>query len=445
MGHAGKSESLDDCVGVVLAGGKGSRLFELTEDECKPAIPFAGSLRIIDFTLANAVNSGLKKVLVATQYLPATLSSHLRGRWRVLFGRRGGTFDVLVAPADATGGTATVIGREIERIDALAARHVLVAAGDHVYQMDYRDLLAEHLASGADATVATHIVDIDAAQQLGVARVDRSGRVLAFAEKPEVPAQIPGEPAMSLASMGIYLFDWPFLRQLLAEGTAQGMPFEDFGRDVLPAILERGHLQSHRYAPPKILGPDARPYWRDVGTLDAFHGAHLDLIAGAGPVATPDWPLHVGDLSRAIAEGSQPPPGCLDFGRYSVVETLSGPQCVFGIGCQVQRCVLMEGAAVSSGARIRGALIAPGTFIPPGLVVGEDPDEDARWFRRGEAGTVLVTRQMVARWTDGQRQLHQMPGRRLGTAPEPAATARRERAANRHNHLIFPHKPDVTS
>ncbi|WP_336512274.1 sugar phosphate nucleotidyltransferase [Paracoccus shandongensis] len=333
---------------ILLAGGKGTRLHDLTASESKPAVPFAGRNRIVDFAMANVVRSGLDRLLVATQFAPATLNHHLPARW-------GGHFApgalLLRDGRDRYLGTADAVRHNWRQVQDWGADQVLVLAADHIYDMDYAGLIAAHRASGAGVTVAVDVVPRTEASGFGVMQTDDSGRILSFLEKPANPPAIPGEPDRAMVSMGIYVFDAAWLRDALF---GPGIESLDFGHEVIPAAVAQGLAMAYRLP----AGPGGLPYWRDVGTLDALRQAHLDFVAAQ--------PARLPRISPAaewyLARGS----------------------------------VMMPGAVVPPSARLTCTIVAPGTRIPHGLVAGEDPDEDARWFRR-EGRTVLITQAMLDR------------------------------------------------
>ncbi|SIQ83456.1 glucose-1-phosphate adenylyltransferase [Paracoccus thiocyanatus] len=338
---------------ILLAGGRGSRLHDLTAHEAKPAVFFAGRGRIVDFVMANVVRSGLDRLLVATQFAPATLHQHLPARWGRAFGRGG------LVLRDGRGryrGTADAVRRNWPQVEAWNAPEVLVLAADHVYDMDYAALVAAHRRSGAAVTVAADVIARRQAQGLGVMTTDEDGRILAFHEKPADPPAMPGRPDCALVSMGVYVFSTAWLRERLLHDCALAL---DFGHDLIPMAVALSEASAYRL-PPSASG---QSYWRDVGTLDALRRAHLDFL-GAPPVCPPQ-PSLVADWS---------------LGRGSV---------------------MMPGAHVPLSARLTNTIVAPGARIPPGLVVGECAVEDGRWFRR-DGDTVLVTQAMLDRREAGR-------------------------------------------
>ncbi|MFC3630693.1 sugar phosphate nucleotidyltransferase [Paracoccus angustae] len=333
---------------ILLAGGKGTRLHDLTAAESKPAVPFAGRNRIVDFAMANVVRSGLDRLLVATQFAPATLNHHLPARWGGHFPQGG---MLLRDGRDRYLGTADTVRQNWRQVGEWGSDQVLVLAADHIYDMDYAGLIAAHRASGAAVTVAVDVVPRTQACGFGVMQTGDGGRILSFLEKPADPPAIPGEPDRAMVSMGIYVFDAAWLKNALFGSNIEAL---DFGHEIIPAAVAQGLAMAYRLP----AGPTGLPYWRDVGTLDALRQAHLDFVT-ARPARLP-----------RISPASE-----WHLGRGSV---------------------MMPGAAVPPSARLTCAIVAPGTRVPHGLVVGEDPDEDARWFRR-EGRTVLITQAMLNR------------------------------------------------
>ncbi|WP_410216351.1 sugar phosphate nucleotidyltransferase [Paracoccus sp. (in: a-proteobacteria)] len=334
---------------ILLAGGKGTRLHDLTSHDSKPAVYFAGENRIVDFAMANAARSGLDRIMVATQYAPETLHDHLPARWGSYF-PQGGL--MLRDGQDRYLGTADAVRQNWRELDNWQADEVLVLAADHVYDMDYAALVSAHRASGAAVTVAVDVVPLAEACGFGVMQADESGRILSFLEKPSHPPAILGEPDKAMVSMGIYVFSKAWLREALFDQSVEGM---DFGHDVIPLAVAQGVAAARRLP----AGPSGQAYWRDVGTLDALRMAQLDFLNNQ-PARLPrvthtsDWYL----------------------GRGSIV---------------------MPGATVSTTARLSCTIVAPGAHVPAGLVIGEDPEEDSRWFTRSPAGTVLITAAMLQR------------------------------------------------
>lgn len=338
-----------DVATILLAGGKGTRLHDLTAQDSKPAVHFAGSNRIVDFAMANAVRSGLERMLVATQYAPATLHDHLPARWGRHFAKDG---LMMRDGRDRYLGTADALRQNWSEMKDWGGDEVLVLAADHVYDMDYAALLDAHRASGAGATVAVDVVPLHEAKGFGVMQADASGRITSFLEKPSHPPAIIGEPDKAMVSMGVYVFSKAWLREALFDGPVEAL---DFGHDVIPAAVAQGVAASYRLP----AGPSGRAYWRDVGTLDALRLTQMDFLR-AEPARLP----------RAC------PPSDWYLGRGSIA---------------------MPGAVVPESARLVDTIVASGTHVPAGLVTGDDVEEDARWFTRTSSGTVLITPAMIQR------------------------------------------------
>lgn len=359
-------------IAVLLAGGRGSRLHELTDHDCKPALHFAGRRRIVDFAMANILRSGLDRLVVATQWHPQALTRHLWERWGAGFDCGAGLVisdGHAVAGREGYRGTADAVARNIPGLDAATPREVIVLAADHVYEMDYRPMIEAHRASGAAVTVAAHLVTRTSATRFGVIDADAQGRIRAFVEKPADPPAVAGDPVHALASMGIYVFDWAWLRAALVADAGNTLSDHDFGHDILPAAVARG--EAAVWLLPGLRG--ARPYWRDVGTLDAFRVTTLDFLQPCPPCTLPETVM--------------PDPGPLRAGpRAPLVPQEPG---------LLTDSVLMPGATVGPGARLHRVIVAPDTHVPGGLVIGEDAGEDRRWFRRTAGGTVLVTAAML--------------------------------------------------
>jgi glucose-1-phosphate adenylyltransferase len=401
-----------DTLALVLAGGRGSRLYELTSWRAKPALYFGGKYRIIDFPLSNCVNSGVRRIGVLTQYKAHSLIRHLMRGWSH-FRRELGEF-VEVLPAsqrhsdDWYQGTADAVYQNLDIIRAEKPALVLILAGDHVYKMDYGPLLAEHSESGAAMTVCCLEVPVEeAAGALGVMQVDEAGRVIGFQEKPEVPAEIPGRPGYCLASMGNYVFDTQFLYDRLIEDAADRGSTHDFGHDVIPAMIDECHVQAYPFRDPET---GEKAYWRDVGTLDSFWRANMELIETTPSLNLYEesWPLWTyqsqlapakfvfdDDPRRGMAVDSMVSGGCIVSGStvrrsvlFSSVHTHSY--------ATIENSVLLPHVDVGRHAHIRNAIIDRGCAIPECMRIGFDVEEDrANGFRVSGGGTILVTRGML--------------------------------------------------
>ncbi|MBK6468666.1 MAG: glucose-1-phosphate adenylyltransferase [Rhodobacter sp.] len=399
----------------VLAGGRGSRLKELTDRRAKPAVYFGGKTRIIDFALSNALNSGIRKMAIATQYKAHSLIRHVQRGWNFFRAERNEYLDILPASqrmdeVNWYRGTADAVAQNIDIIDSYRIKYVVILAGDHIYKMDYEMMLQQHVETGADVTIGCLTVPRMEATAFGVMHVDKTMRITDFLEKPKDPPAIPGDPAHALASMGIYVFDWAFLRDLLLRDMVDGNSSHDFGNDLIPAIVKDGKAIAHRFADSCVtLGPEKEPYWRDVGTIDAFWQANIDLTDFVPKLDIYDqsWPIWT--YSEIV-----PPAKFIhneEGRRGSALSSLISGDCIVS-GSEVRNSLLFTGCrthsfsaleyvvalprvTVNRKAELKNCVIDSGVVIPEGLVVGQDPVEDARWFRRTETGIVLITQAML--------------------------------------------------
>jgi glucose-1-phosphate adenylyltransferase len=403
----------------VLAGGRGNRLNELTDIRAKPAVYFGGKSRIIDFALSNAMNSGIRRIGVATQYKAHSLIRHLTRAWNFYRPERNESFDILPASqrVSETGwyaGTADAVFQNIDIIESYAPRHMVVLAGDHIYKMDYEHMLQQHVDQRADVTVGCLEVPLKDAKGFGVMGVDAEERIVSFTEKPTDPASIPGDSTRALASMGIYVFDTKFLFDELRRDAADAQSEHDFGRNIIPHIVQNGSAVAHRFARSCVRSSsETETYWRDVGTVDAYWEANIDLtdfIPGLD-LYDRDWPIWT--------YGEIVPPAKFihdeDGRRGSAVSSLVSGGCIVS-GAEIRRTLLSTGVHAHSYARIEGGVVLPyvdigrrarltnvvidrGVSIPPGLVVGEDAEFDASRFRRTPGGVCLITQPMIDRLT----------------------------------------------
>ncbi len=398
----------------VLAGGRGSRLKELTDRRVKPAVPFGGKARIIDFALSNAVNSGIRKVAVATQYKAHSLIRHTQRGWNFFRAERNEFLDVL--PASQRGGdeswykgTADAVTQNIDIVDSYNVDYVIILAGDHIYKMDYEIMLRQHIETGADVTVGCLTVPRMEATAFGVMDTDSEGRITSFLEKPADPPGTPEDPDKALASMGIYVFDWKFLRDLLIKDAENPDSSNDFGNDLIPDIVKNGKAMAHRFDESCVRAEGAPAYWKDVGTVDAFWEAHIDLTNFTPELDLWDkeWPIWTYNESvppakfihderdrRGMAISSMVSGGCIISGtevRNSVLFTNVHTNSY----AVLDHAVVLPNVVVHRSARLRQVVVDSGVVIPEGLVVGEDPAEDAKWFRVTDRGITLITQDML--------------------------------------------------
>ena len=398
---------------IVLAGGRGTRLKQLTDWRAKPAVPFGGKHRIVDFALSNCVNSGVRRIGVVTQYKAHSLIQHVRRGWSFLDADLQEFIDVLPAQQRVQEswyqGTADAVYQNLDIINMSAPAFILVLAGDHVYKMDYGVMLAEHAAAGADVTVACVEVPRAGAECFGIVQVDEAQRVTAFCEKPAEPDPLPGDPEHSLASMGIYVFNAPFLYRRLQEDAARHGSAHDFGRDVLPGIVGRADIRAHRFNASCVNMVKGHPYWRDVGTLDAYWEANIDLTTVTPELNLYDrrWPI------RTFQE--QLPPAKFvfddDHARGHAMDSIvSGGSIVSG--ATVRRSLLSTSVVVERHSLIEDSVILPNVEIghhvtlkrtivdkfcriPDNFCAGLDLEEDCRRFEVSDQGTILITPEML--------------------------------------------------
>ena len=399
----------------VLAGGRGSRLKELTDKRAKPAVYFGGKTRIIDFALSNALNSGIRKMAIATQYKAHSLIRHMQRGWGFFRAERNEYLDILPASQRVAEnkwylGTADAVTQNIDIVDSYGIKYVVILAGDHIYKMDYEIMLQQHVETGADVTIGCLTVPLQEAEAFGVMDVDQDLRVTAFLEKPANPPHMPGDPNSALASMGIYVFDWNFLRDLLIRDSEDPNSSHDFGSDLIPDIVKNGKAMAHRFSESCVTsGLETEPYWRDVGTIDAFWQANidltdfvpkLDLYDNAWPIWTyaeikpPAKFIHDEADRRGSAVSSLVSGDCIVSGS-SVSNSLLFTGCRTHSFSSLEYVVALPDVIVNRKAELKNCVIDRGVIIPEKLVVGQDPLEDAKWFRRTEAGVVLITQDML--------------------------------------------------
>lgn len=401
----------------VLAGGRGSRLHELTDRRAKPAMFFAGKSRIIDFPLSNAVNSGIRRIGVATQYKAHSLIRHLQRGWSFFRAERNESLDILPASQQLNNenwykGTADAVSQNAEIVRSYGPKYIVILAGDHIYKQDYAVMIAHHVDSGADVTVGCIEVPRMDATGFGVMKVDTEDRILEFVEKPTDPPAMPGHPDMALASMGIYVFETEYLLNLFDEVREDPRYGHDFGGDLIPMIVKEGKAIAHAFSRSCIRSSmEEKAYWRDVGTVDAFWQANIDLTDFQPELDLYDqsWPIwtyseltppakfiHNEDGRRGHAISSIVSGGCIISGS-------SLERCLMFTGVkthsysQLEGVVAMPYVEINRNARLRNTVIDRGVVIPKGLVVGEDAELDARRFRRTEDGICLVTQPMINR------------------------------------------------
>ncbi len=398
---------LDKTLAVVLAGGTGTRLKPLTADRAKPAVPFGGKYRIIDFVLANCLHSGLRRVLVLTQYKSHSLQKHLRDGWSI-FNPELGEYITPVPPQMRTGerwyqGTADAIYQNLYLVERSEAEAVLILSADHIYRMDYEAMLTAHKDSGADVTVAAMEVPLAEARAFGVMAVDGSDRITGFEEKPEQPKPIPGQPGQALASMGIYVFSSRLLLDELEADHSDEKSSHDFGKDILPRLIGTKKVMAYRFGGDTgRVTPDR--YWRDVGTIDAYYQANMDLLKPVPPLDLyqEDWPIRSYQMQTPPArtvpgtsgtEGifiNSIVAGGVVIAGGSVQHSILFPQAFIDDGAFVEDAILFQGVSVGAGARLRRCIVDKGVEIPPREQIGYDSKRDRERFTVSEQGIVVV-------------------------------------------------------
>ncbi len=413
---ASKFELPRRAVALVLAGGRGSRLQSLTDHRAKPAVYFGGKFRIIDFALSNCMNSGIRRIGVITQYKSHSLLRHLQRGWAFLKSEMNEFVDLLpaqqrVAEEHWYRGTADAVYQNLDIIDGWDADYVVVLAGDHIYKMNYALMLADHVAHGRPCTVGCIEVPRAEASAFGIMAVDDHRRISDFVEKPAEPPALPGRSDTSLASMGIYVFDRRYLFEALRQDMADPASSHDFGKDLIPRVVARGDAVAHPFGLSCVGTPAGeQPYWRDVGTIDAYWDANIDLTATEPQLDLYDtrWPIwtyqaqlppakfvhnQVGRCGMAIE--SMVSGGCIISGR--TLRSLLFSSVRVHSYAQVEWSVLLPEVEVGRGARLQRVVADRGCTIPDGMVIGEDPADDARRFVRTDSGITLVTRAMLER------------------------------------------------
>jgi len=398
---------LDDILVILLAGGAGERLYPLTKERAKPAVYFGGPYRIIDFTLSNCINSGLRRIFIATQYKSLSLNRHIRMGWNVVSEELGEFIEIL-PPQKRVGehwylGTADAVYQNLYSIDRETPSHVIVLSGDHVYKMDYSKMLRFHIESNADATLAALEVPVADSNRFGIVTIDQSERVIGFQEKPEQPAPVPGTPGVALASMGIYIFKADVLVRALEADAMRADSQHDFGRNIIPSLFNTAPVFAYRFYDEN---KKASKYWRDIGTLDAYFEASMDLchVNPEFNLYDPEWPLRTyqpqappakfvfaeegrrcGQALDSVISG-----GCIISGSR-VSGSILCPNVRVHSFCDIEQAILMPGVRVGRHARIRRAIIDRDVLVPRGALIGFDAEEDRRRHTVTDGGIVIVT------------------------------------------------------
>lgn len=406
-----------DTMAYVLAGGRGSRLKELTDVRAKPAVYFGGKSRIIDFALSNALNSGIKRIGVATQYKAHSLIRHLQYGWNFFRPERNESFDILPASQRVSetqwyDGTADAVFQNLDIIEDHNPEYMLILAGDHIYKMDYELMLRQHADSGADVTIACMEVSIDEAKGFGVMAIDENNVITDFVEKPDNPPSMPGKPNVALASMGIYVFKTKFLAEELRRDAADINSSRDFGKDIIPHIVKNGKAVAHHFSQSCVRADyEDGVYWRDVGTVDAFWEANIDLthILPKLNLYDRDWPIwthseitppakfvHDSEGRRGEAISSLVSGACIISGAH-VRESLLFTDVLVRSFSSLHETVALPHCRIGRNVKLSKVILDRGVKVPNGLVVGDDPILDAKRFRRTENGVCLITQEMINR------------------------------------------------
>jgi glucose-1-phosphate adenylyltransferase len=399
-----------DTLALILAGGRGSRLKHLTLWRAKPSVPFGGKFRIIDFPLSNCMNSGIRRVGVLTQYKAHSLIKHIQRGWGFLRGELGEFVELLPAQQRIETswytGTADAVYQNLDIIRNHDPKYVLVLAGDHVYKMDYGAMLVHHIDSGADVTVGCVEVPVERASEFGVMTMNEQGRIVDFQEKPEHPEPMPGRPGTALASMGIYLFNTRFLYEQLIRDADTAYSAHDFGKDVIPSLIDSYRVMAYPFRDPAT---GQQPYWRDVGTIDAFWEANIELVGVTPELNLYDekWPIWTyqeqlppakfvfdDDDRRGMAVDSMVSGGCVISGSHIRHSLLFSDVKVHSY-CEIADSVVLPDVVIHRHCRLKRVVIDKGCHVPEGMVIGENLEEDARRFYVSAQGVVLVTPEML--------------------------------------------------
>jgi glucose-1-phosphate adenylyltransferase len=401
---------MKDVLAVVLAGGKGSRLGPLTRERAKPAVPFGGIYRIVDFTLSNCLNSGLRRILVLTQYKAMSLDRHITLGWRNYLCRELGEFIDVVPPQQRIDeqwyqGTADAVYQNIYTLEKERPQHVVILAGDHIYKMDYSKLVEFHRENNADVTIAALRVRArDAARQFGIMQVDNDGRIIGFEEKPAEPKTIPGEPDYCLASMGIYVFDAPYLFDELCKDATLPDSAHDFGWNIIPSMIYTRRVMAFPFLDENR---KREAYWRDVGTIDSYYQANIELTGVEPQLNLYDdhWPVRTYQPnlppSKYVFKSSERCGAAYDslvcagaiISGGQVSRTIVGPQTRVNSYAEVEDSILFPRVNIGRRAKIRRAIIDKGVDIPEGFRIGYDEEEDlARGFTMSPGGIVVIAK-----------------------------------------------------
>ncbi len=408
------NQACRDTLALVLAGGRGSRLKQLTDNQSKPAVPFGGKFRIIDFPLSNCLNSNIRRISVLTQYKAHSLIKHIQRGWNFLNAEFGEFVELWPAQQQTEKevwyqGTADAVYQNIEMIKEHNPRYILILAGDHIYKQDYSKMLKQHMELGAKVTVSCVEVPIQTATGFGCVGADDDFNIISFVEKPKNPPAIPGNPDKAYASMGIYIFDADFLIDLLEKDAIRKDSSHDFGKDILPSLVGNVKMIAHPFPESCVYNKTDDAYWRDVGTLDAYWAANIDLTNVVPDLDLYDsrWPIWTfqqqlpaakfvfeSELRTGMAVKSLISAGCIISGATVRRSLLFSNVRVHSFAL-IEDSVVLTNTVINRHARLKKVILAEGCVVPRGLVIGEDPEADARYFYRTAGGVTLVTPEML--------------------------------------------------
>lgn len=392
---------------VILAGGMGSRLAPLTQDRAKPAVPFGGKYRIIDFTLSNCLHSGLRRILVLTQYKSHSLQKHLRDGWSI-FNPELGEFITAVPPQMRKGetwyeGTADAIYQNLWLLTRSEAKYVVVLSGDHIYRMDYKPMLQQHKNTGADLTIACMKVPVEEASSFGVMDTDDSRKIVSFQEKPASPPTLADDPDQSLASMGIYIFSMDALTKALEEDALNNHSSHDFGHDIIPRLIDGQKVYAYQFGSEEgRVSQDA--YWRDVGTIDSFYQANMDLLNPVPPIDLyqDDWGIRSYERQRPPSRTVPSATGNQGISINSIVangvvisggsvqHSILSANVKVGDGATIQNSILFDEVRIGEHCQLKNCIIDKHVIVPDGTTIGFDSKLDRERFTISEQGVVVV-------------------------------------------------------
>lgn len=394
-----------ETIALVLAGGAGTRLKSLTQKHAKPAVNFAGKYRTIDFSLTNCIHSGLRRISILTQYKSHSLNTHIQHGWNFLRPELNEYVELLPAQqrvkTEWYSGTADAIFQNLDIIAAQEPRYVLILAGDHVYKMDYSDMLQDHIRNNAALTIGCVEVPLHKAHEFGVMEIDTKNLVIGFDEKPTRPKPLPGRNDRALASMGIYIFSWPFLRKVLQRDAEDTASSHDFGKNIIPSLIGTTPVFAHCFRD-KVKG--GAGYWRDVGTIDGYFDAHMELLATRSTFDLYDsrWPVLTYQpqlpptrfTSGGVAFDSIVCDGCLVSGAQ-VKRSVISPNVLIDGGTQIENAIILPNVEIAHHCKLRNVIVDRGCRLPEGTVIGQDPAHDRRIYHVSPAGITVVSAELL--------------------------------------------------